>query len=695
MHRLLIRGFLAFTIALAAPAIHAQEVQQLYQQWIEFLTENLDGTEEFDFTEFGEILEGWIRHPLDINGEDVRLLVDWRIINEITYNRLQDHIARHGPLISMLELQSVPGFTAETVRLLQSVATVRGRDEFTRSAPLAQQFFQGTNEMYIRGGRYIQDQRGFIGDGPAYEGSPDKVYMRYRHKYGNALSYGFTTEKDAGESLLNPGNNGFDYVSAHIALRDYKPWLPALMLGDYSISMGQGLIQHAGFGGGKSSFVTSIKRSGTPLRPYSSVDENNFMRGVGATFKPTDRIAVTVFGSTLRRDGNLISDTLFEGVEEPIIIEQITSLQTSGQHRTASEIADEDIVRYTQAGAVIGYKYKRLSLNVNALHTSLDKPLNRSLDLYNQFYFNGDQLTNVSLDYGFSIKGIHLFGETAWSDNNAFATINGLLAALDRRVSLAILFRSYDKSFHSIYPNSFGEGSLANNETGLYTGLSITPSAKWKIDLYHDMWKHPWLRFNVDSPTEGQEYFGRITYTLKRRLDIYAQFRYKQNNFNTRATGDAIAEVAPQIKTQARLQFNNILDKATTLRTRLEWTTYELKDEQQNGFMIYQDVLIHPIGSPWTFNARVGLFDTDAYDTRIYTYENDLIYYYAIPAFSDQGVRYYFHVRYKGIRNLTLEIKFAETRYRNREMIGSGNDEIIGNRRSEIRGQVIYRWGEN
>ena len=99
-----------------------------------------------------------------------------------------------------------------------------------------------------------------------------------------------------------------------------------------------------------------------------------------------------------------------------------------------------------------------------------------------------------------------------------------------------------------------------------------------------------------------------------------------------------------------------------------------------------------PLASPWTFSARVTLFDTDDYDSRIYTYENDLIYYYAIPAFSDQGSRFYINVRYKGIRNLTAEIKFAQTRQLDVTSIGSGNDEIQGNIRSEIRAQVIYRF---
>ena len=91
-------------------------------------------------------------------------------------------------------------------------------------------------------------------------------------------------------------------------------------------------------------------------------------------------------------------------------------------------------------------------------------------------------------------------------------------------------------------------------------------------------------------------------------------------------------------------------------------------------------------------SARVTLVDTDDYDTRIYTLENDLIYYYAIPAFDGKGLRYYFNIRYKGFRNLTAEIKFARTRWLDATSIGSGNDEIQGNKRSEIRGQFIYRF---
>ncbi len=680
-------------LLVSSSSLSAQGIKEYLAQFIEVITENLEGDEEFDYTELGEQIDDWIRQPIDINSPEASILVQWKIITDPAFRSLQDHILKNGPLLDILELQSVPGFENDIIRMLEVIATVQGRETMTQAIPFGELFTRGQNEIYLRGGRTLQTSDGYKGEEPAYEGNPDKLYLRYRHRNGNTLSYGITAEKDAGEAFFKGSNpQGFDFYSVHVALQQYKTWLPAVMLGDFNANFGQGLIMHSGFGSGKTSLVTDIKRSGNQLRAYTSVEENNFLRGVGITLRPMDHVTVTILGSTHKRDANILSDTLTEDGEIIDITTDISSFQTSNLHRTEAEIADEDAIDLTQGGVSISYNGRKNHFGLNALHSRLGAPLNRTPELYNQYYFNGDQLTNASIDYGLWFGGLHLFGETAMSDNGAISTLNGLLIGLDRHVAGAILFRSYDRDYQALSPNAFGEGSLANNEIGLYTGLEITPTAKWRFQLYHDMWKHPWLRYNVDAPTDGEEFFAKATYTLKRRLEIYGQFRTKTNSINSRPTGDAIAQVVDQHKTQLRLHLNNTLDKGFQLRTRLEWSFYSTPLEEQKGFLVYQDVVYSPLASPWTFSARVTLFDTDDYDSRIYTYENDLIYYYAIPAFSDQGSRFYINVRYKGIRNLTAEIKFAQSRWLDMTSVGSGNDEIPGNTRSEIRAQVIYRF---
>lgn len=673
----------------------AQDTQDYLQQLIEIITENEEGVGDFDYTELGELVDDWQRRPIDINTEDALVFVQWNIISEYAYQQLQDHIRKHGSLLSVLELQSVPGFDPEIIRLIQSISHVAGRETFTQTASLKEMFLHGQNEIYFRGGRILEKSDGYDGEYPGYEGSPAKLYLRLRHRNGGVLSYGLTAEKDPGEALFNKSNvHGFDFYSAHLSLQNYKPWLPAVMVGDFSASFGQGLIMHSGFGAGKSSFVTSIKRSGLPLRPYTSVDENNILRGAAISINPVDNITITSLVSRNQRDGNLVIDTIRQGPDAGEVDIDISSLQTSNLHRTYSEIADENSVILTQAGLSVSYSHRRKHIALNGLHSSLSIPLNRNPGLYNQYYFNGDRLSNASVDYGFRMGGLHFFGETAISDKGGIATVNGLLAGIDRHLAAAILFRSYDRDYQSLTPNAFGESSGANNEIGFYAGFEITPSTQWKVQLYQDAWKHPWLKYNVDSPSNGNEYFARITYTVKRRLEIYGQFRFKKTNINFTPEGHSIPDILSQEKSQVRLHLNNMLDKSLQLRTRLEWSFYKAGEEDQKGFLVYQDFIYKPLSSPWSVSARITLFDTDDYETRIYTYENDLIYYYAIPAFDDKGIRYYINLRYKGIRNLTAEIKFARTRWPDANSIGSGNDEIQGNQRSEVRMQIIYRFGK-
>ena len=87
---------------------------------------------------------------------------------------------------------------------------------------------------------------------------------------------------------------------------------------------------------------------------------------------------------------------------------------------------------------------------------------------------------------------------------------------------------------------------------------------------------------------------------------------------------------------------------------------------------------------------RLQYFETDGYNSRIYAYESDVLYSYSIPAFFDKGFRYYLNLNYDLTKKLSCWVRFAQTIYRNRNTVGSGLDEIQGNRKSEMRFQV--RW---
>jgi hypothetical protein len=54
------------------------------------------------------------------------------------------------------------------------------------------------------------------------------------------------------------------------------------------------------------------------------------------------------------------------------------------------------------------------------------------------------------------------------------------------------------------------------------------------------------------------------------------------------------------------------------------------------------DILYKPLLAPYAAVLRLQYFETDSYNSRIYAYENDVLYSYSIPAFYDKGFRYYF-----------------------------------------------------
>ena len=94
----------------------------------------------------------------------------------------------------------------------------------------------------------------------------------------------------------------------------------------------------------------------------------------------------------------------------------------------------------------------------------------------------------------------------------------------------------------------------------------------------------------------------------------------------------------------------------------------------------------------YSFSLRYILFSTDSYDSRIYAYENDVLYSYSIPAYYHTAYRYYILVRYKINKSLDFWIRYSATRFSDTESIGSGNDEIEGNSKSDIKIQVRLKF---
>jgi len=122
------------------------------------------------------------------------------------------------------------------------------------------------------------------------------------------------------------------------------------------------------------------------------------------------------------------------------------------------------------------------------------------------------------------------------------------------------------------------------------------------------------------------------------------------------------------------------------LQNTLEGTySQKASDKPTYGVLLAQDLSYSFTKFPLSFNLRYEFFDALNYENRIYMYEKDILYTFSIPALYGKGSRYYLNINYKWGKNLSLYLKIGQTAYVNKEIIGSGLEEIEGNRKTDVR----------
>ncbi len=474
---------------------------------------------------------------------------------------------------------------------------------------------------------------------------------------------------------------GFDFYSFHFFARKTGK-IEALALGDFTVNLGQGLIQWQNLAFKKSVDVIGIKRQSAVLRPYNSAGEINFHRGAGITLK-INKIETTVFASIRKLSANFVADTISKE-------DYVSSFLTSGYHRTASEIADRNLLKQTAVGGNIKYRTERMQIGFNGIAYRFSLPVLKRDEPYNLFAISGKNWYNMSIDYSYTFKNIHFFGEVATDKNKNPALINGLLISVDPRVDLSFLQRTISKKFQSINGYAFTENTYPTNETGWYAGISIRPVPSLRLDAYADFFQFPWLKYGVDAPSFGNDFLVQATYSPNKQTEVYLKYKNESKQVNQTGNTTVTNYLVTIPKQNLRLQVQNKINPSFTLRSRAELQCYDKGGtNQSNGFLTFFDIIYKPLMKPYSGNLRLQYFETDDYNSRIYAYENDVLYYFSIPLFYEKGYRYYLNLNYDLSKKISFWLKWSQTFYPERKSIGSGLDEINGNRRAEIKIQGL------
>ncbi|MFD2203254.1 ComEA family DNA-binding protein [Shivajiella indica] len=654
---------------------------------------------EGDYDEQYESLLQILLNPIHLNKTSPEELKSLYILSPVQINNFFEYKRLFGNLLSIYELQAIPEFDLETIYKLLPFVTL---DENLKPKSSLLEKIPNEKDAYFifRQQRVWETRRGFTAPDTLngritsrYLGDPNSLYGRFRIQHSKDFSLGFTVDKDPGEVFKwdrKTNRYGFNFLSYHFTMYNRGKW-KAISIGDYQMQFGQGLVFGAGFSAGKGSeTITTIRRSNLGIRPYTAALESGFFRGISATYK-TGPIHLTMMASNAPRDGNLHISPMDTSENQTEII---TSLQTSGLHRTPTEISYKNRLREKNLGGNLHFqsRKKHFQLGINSLWTQFSQPFFRTERIYNSFEFSGKNNHIHSLYFAYNFQNYFFFGETAISASRGTGSILGMMSSLHPKLSLSVLWRFYDRNFHTFYGNSFSENSRSINENGIYIGIHFKPNQKFNWSYYYDRFHFPWLRYRVYAPSSGHEWLTRLSFSPSKKTLLFFQLREESKARNiSEYQGFQSSYLLDQgLKRNFVVNLDQRVDKVWSFKSRVTASSFQFGGKKTRGFAISQDVNIDK--EKWRISSRFVLFDTEDFDNRQFIYERNVLWLFSIPFLNGQGLRYYFLAQYKISPKLSIWARYSRTLYTDREFIGTGLQQISGNRITESVLQLRYQF---
>lgn len=554
-------------------------------------------------------------------------------------------------------------FTLQPDIAEQLVEDSDGEDESSALDLLEGMFNQRMKTVTVRsrGAKKLQPSRGFLNR--VYKGSALKSYHRVTTVHESTLAAGVLVEKDPGETQMH------DFTSAYISVHDLGP-VRSIIFGDYLIEVGQGLLLWRPYDFRKGSqVVLPAKREERGVIPYTSSDENRFLRGLALEMSWSDLTFLTFYSrkfisTSLDAHGN------------------VTSVYTAGYFRTLTETDKRGNTGETAFGGRGVYRLTNSDrLGITAYLTRYSRPF----VLSNRF--DGKEVMAGSLDYTFSLRRVKLFGE--WGAmNSSVGGISGIHIEPGRSFDIICVYRHYPPGYFSLHNNGFGERSGTSSERGWYVGVQMRPVRRVRLSFFFDQFSFPATASSAMFPGGGHEIFAQADVTLLPQLLITSQV--KRNVIaESKPIDDELGRATrvddEKVKINYRVTLDYRLSKTTRLRSRYEYTTLAFRylRRTEQGLVIYYDVVMKPL-STVSFNGRIVYFRTDSFDSRIGVYEPDLPGTLSTPLLYGKGLRWYILLRYSLSSSFHLSLKYSELMRDDVKTIGSGLDEIMVNRDNRL-----------
>ena len=598
-----------------------------------------------------ETLHELAENPVKINSSGEEEISRLFFLSDFQIKSLADYVHASGKIISVYEIVNIPGYNKEIVEMMIPFITLDVKLKID-SDSIKWRNTLLTN-LYVKPGR----------DDTSSTGSSLKILTRYKFNTGN-LSGGFTVEKDQGEKLLSGNPPLPDFMSAYIVYNGSR-LIRRIIIGDYSARFGQGTNINTSIRTGLSLTAPGYMSARNEIKQYTSTDENNFFRGVAAELT-IKNLGLIIFYSKNSSDATLGSSSGYSK-------DYVENFYTSGLHTSSSQSAKKDAVTDLTYGINLSYNFNNIRFGLAWSEDRLSIPVNPSVNIPEEVYdFSGNRNTLYTIYYNSLIKKILLFGEFSTNEILDKAIVQGLSFRPSDRLSINLLYRKYDAGFITLHGKGPGSSSETSNEQGIIGNFTFEAAKHLFISGGCNIQHSPWLKYRNSSPSRGikKEIIARYLPADNVAIEVLFNNRLSTYDSETNGIPKQMEVTTRNIRGSIRYTLNDNL----VLGTRLDYKI--VSPSGSKGIMMLQDLNYRFRQIPLTLWFRYCLFSTDDWDSRIYAYENDLLYSFSIPALSGEGSRSYIMVKWDISDFAGIRIKYSITSLVDGNGIIQEQDEI-------------------
>lgn len=614
-------------------------------------------------------------HPFNINTVTKNDLERLFFLESVQIEDILYYLYRYGPMKSLGELQLISSLGYEEREFLRFFLYVDDK-------PVEKSHLSFKN--LLKEGKYSFTTRLDI---PLYQRdgykdypdsillkTPDKKYLgnalyhyvKLQYDYRNRISWGLTAVKDAGEPFANNLNKGYDSYSFHLLLKNLS-FVETMVLGDYRIRTGEGLVFGPSFSMGKEFDVTMNRQV---INRHTSTDEYSFLRGAALTLK-WGSLRCTPFLSFRRLDASLSDEGYIE------------SLKTDGYHRTWTEYGRKGNVFSGLYGSHFSWNKKSYKLGLTGYYQHWNREFSTGTALYKRYAPQGKTFWGLSADYGVAFGPWFYSGETAYSGlYRGWATVHKLLYRPLPDLKLFTLYRLYSYRYYAQYAGAFSEGDKTQNESGFYLGAEYLPWRFVRLTGAFDYYYFPWPKYGLDHSSAG--YQIRLQSEIKQndRMRYSCTYSFKKKEkFNVF-----------HYTNRLRLKFVFQPTEHWVLQTECAGVgAHKEGGSREYGALIGESC-------SWVMNSLLKTTFTCAYVQArgslcsLSLYEPGLLYSFSFNNFYDPVLRTAAVVRLDLGKHFLLLFKYGMSRYFHTEEISSGRQRIEGALKQDLNMQLRIRF---